>query len=199
MNLSQYTAEHVLRFDLDTPVTFRDHEVDRIRIDFMWCAATPEDGTPEGGQPAGWWVSADLKGWPLTAKGKRDKRIKAREGLGYVSVFPRSLRPAFDEAITEALKITGIEPGSILNPEQGMLNDGNWEPAPLDVFGGNCTECGIEVGYTDGGMWPWRGVDGSTTCSASGDSPWGHRLNRSLADKIFATHERLTGNKARHF
>ena len=128
MELDYYSAEHVCRFALPEPVKVtdedgRDHEVCAIRIDIDWANAEVGDGGPEG-----WWITGRLLGWPLTAKGARDKRTKVIERV-WAHKYPSALWPAVEEAWRLALVRTGIDSDAapILNPDTGLFDPAKWE------------------------------------------------------------------------
>jgi hypothetical protein len=122
----KYSAEHVFRFTLDEPIKHYDREIDMIRVELQWTYAT--DDPQDGIERDGWWLNVAISGWPLTAKGTRDMRIKRRESV-YAERYPAALKPFVDEALDKALAITGIEPGSIINVGEGILRPDRWATA----------------------------------------------------------------------
>ena len=120
-----YSAEHVLRFTIDEPIKMGDREIDLIRVEIMWC-----DESDEG--PEGWWITGRLQGWPLTAKGARDKRIKNREGT-WASVYPAELWESVSDAWTVALERTGIDATKILNPGESLFDPANFVPTLKEI------------------------------------------------------------------
>lgn len=124
MKLDYYNAEHAFRFTLDTPLAVPgNREVDQIRIEIQWFDAEPIDDQPEG-----WWITGHLYGWPLTAKGVRDKRVTSRE---YISLaqYPKELKDAVDKAWTIALTRSAVvlAAAPILNPDTGLFDPAKWE------------------------------------------------------------------------
>ena len=113
-----YAATHTFRFNLPEPIKFFDRDIDRLFVEIQWV-----DADEEG--PEGWFISANLSGWPLTAKGVRDKRIKQREGL-YASIYPNALWPYVSGAWTIALQRSGIDASQIVNPGEGLFNPSKW-------------------------------------------------------------------------
>jgi hypothetical protein len=48
-----------------------------------------------------------------------------------------------------------------------------------------CTDCGRILRTNPDGFWPFIAEDGSTICDGqSGSTPWGHRLDRDLAEEL---------------
>ena len=62
-----------------------------------------------------------------------------------------------------------------------------------------CIDCGLDVTYNDEGFWPWRGIDGSDTCTAARSPLFNcHRTTRNDAEDIFAAFTVRTKRRARH-
>jgi hypothetical protein len=120
-----YSAEHVLRFTIDEPIRHRDRDIDYIRVEIMWC-----DESDEG--PEGWWITGRFQGWPLTAKGARDKRVKTRESV-WASVYPNDLWTYVSDAWTIALDRTGINATKILNPARDVFDPANYVPTIKEI------------------------------------------------------------------
>lgn len=78
-------------------------EVDRVEVHAFWCAANPQYGEPEG-----WSVQVSVKGWPLTAKGARDKRVSDRTSVYDVPSWPEAVheaaRAAYDLALSRGIR-----------------------------------------------------------------------------------------------
>lgn len=113
--IHRYTATHAFTFTLDEGVVCRNgrgaaaHEIDQIKVVIDWYEKTAE------GDPAGWNVDIRLLGWPLTAKGARDKRAKTREWPVSYYKYPAALRKPVLEAYTTAVATSGIDPDLILD------------------------------------------------------------------------------------
>ena len=115
----RFTATHQFRFTLDEGIAYFEgggdtHEITTVEVIFDWYEEVD-------GERAGWNIGTNLYGWPLTSKGTRDKRIKARERLFHYR-YPVALREPALEAYETALRVSGIDPDLILNRHEGLLD-----------------------------------------------------------------------------
>lgn len=90
-------------------------EIDRVLVEFDYFTKSNSDPT----DPEGWYVTVRVQGWPLTAKGSRNKRSTSRENVNLRSgpdgkTWPVEVHAAAVEAFNLALQSGRIDTNTIL-------------------------------------------------------------------------------------